>query len=475
MNKKLLKITFGLLLLLTSCSVPSILQQEPDISLPENYVFPTDTSKNIAQTPKNNFFKDSYLLALIDSALKYNKELNIVLQEIYISRNEVSAKKGEYLPFARIGAEAEVEKVGRYTSQGANDANTEIEPGREFPEPLPNFVLGGFASWEIDVWRKLRNAKDAAVQRYLATQEGKNFLVTQIVAEIASTYYELLALDRKLELLDEYIQIQANALKIVRLQKLAGEVTELAVKRFEAELLSIQSLRYEVLQEITEKESYLNFLLGRYPRKILRNPAAFSDSIPEILQAGFPTDLLFRRPDIRQAEKELQAAKLDLKSAKAFFYPSLELSAKFGWESFNPLYFSRVYESLLYGIAGGILAPLVNKNEIKARYLNANAKQMQAVLAYEQALLNAYREVYNEISNLKNLLRSYAIKRQEVAIMNQSVDIAMKLFKAAKADYMEVLITQRDALEARLELIEYQKSRWVSYINLYRKLGGGWE
>ena len=172
-------------LVFQSC-VPTRTVRDEKKDLPEQFqnVTSNDTT-NSAQIKWKQFFDDSNLNALIETALTNNQELNIMLQQVDMAKNEIQARKGEYLPFVGIQAAAEVEKVGRYTSQGANDANTDIKPGEEFPEPLQNYKVGAFATWELDVWKKLRNAKKAAVMEYLSTMEGKNFMVTSLIAEIA--------------------------------------------------------------------------------------------------------------------------------------------------------------------------------------------------------------------------------------------------------------------------------------------------
>lgn len=468
-------IVVGVITLIHSCGIPNVVNRQENKNVPDQIAAGKTDSTNIADKVWKEFFKDPNLIALIDTALVHNQELNIVMQEINMTQNEVQAKKGEYLPSLRLGSEAGVEKVGRYTSQGANDANTDIEPGKEMPDPLGNYMVGAFASWEIDIWRKLRNSKDAAVQRYLGSQEGKNFMVTALVAEIANSYYELLALDNRLALIKEYIGIQQNALKIVKLQKQAGEATELAVRKFEAEVLNSQGRQYDILQQITETENRINFLLGRFPQPIPRNEATFNKDLPDTLSVGVPSQLLENRPDIRQAEYELAATKLDVKVAKAEFYPSVSIGAGFGFEAFNPAYFVQSPESMMYNLMGELTAPVINRKAIKANYLNANAQQVQAVYNFESKVLNAFVEVANQVSKIDNLQKSYDLKEQEVQVLNVSIKIANDLFKSAKADYMEVLITQRDALEGRMELIEYKKNQFSTMINLYRALGGGWK
>lgn len=475
MNKLNLK-SIGAILILSifsACTIPSIVQKTENKRLPESYSNSLE-STNMAKVKWQKYFTDPFLNLLIDSALKNNQELNITLQEIEIARNEVRARKGEYLPSIGLGAGAAVDKTGRYTSRGASEANTDIKPGMPTPDPLPNYMLGAYANWEVDIWSKLRNAKKAAFNRYMATASGKNFLVTNLIAEIANSYYELLYLDNQLDITNRNISIQSNALEIVRLQKTAGRVTELAVRRFEAQVLNTKSLQFDIKQKITETENRINFLIGRSPQTIERNAEAFSNLVPNTVQAGIPAQLLDNRPDVKQAELALVAAKLDVKSAKARFYPSLGITAGIGFQAFDAGYLIKAPESVLYSLAADVAAPLVNRNAIKAAYLNANAKQIQAVYNYEQTVLKAYIEVVNQLSNINNLNKTYDLKLQEVEALNQSVDISNNLFKSARADYMEVLLTQRDALEAKFDLIETKKQQMNAMVNIYRALGGGW-
>ncbi|HMC98478.1 MAG TPA: efflux transporter outer membrane subunit [Flavobacteriales bacterium] len=467
--------TAGLLALLSlSSCVPALKVREARKDAPATYSGGTD-STDAATTQWRQFFKDPQLRALVDSALANNQELNIMLQEIAVAKNEVRARKGEYLPFVDFGAAAGVEKVGQYTRNGAVEHNLEIDDGKEFPEPLPDLMLGARASWELDIWKKLRNAKQAAVMRYLGTVEGKNFMVTNLVAEIANAYYELMALDNQLIILRSNIAIQQDALEIVRLEKQAAKVTELAVRRFEAEVLKNRSLQFNIQQRIVETENRINFLVGRYPQPVSRNSEAFSSLVPDTIYAGLPAQLLAYRPDIRQAELELAAAKLDVRSAKANFYPSVRLSAGVGLNAFDASHLMQTPQSMLYGVAGELVAPLINRNAIKAAYANANARQQQAVYDYERTVLNAYVEVVNQLSNIRNLRSSYDLRAQQVDVLSSSITISTNLFRSARADYMEVLLTQRDALESKFELVETHKQQLNAMVNVYQALGGGWK
>lgn len=458
----------------SACKSLSVVDKEITQNVPASYGNTGDTTNSAALGWKD-FFTDPYLSALIDTALHNNQELNITLQEMQVAASEVRARKGEYLPFAGIGTAAELEKVGRYTSKGASEATTEIRPGQEMPDPVPDFKVGFFASWEVDIWHKLRNAKNAAFNRYMSTVEGKNFLVTNLVAEIARTYYELLALDKQLEILNQNIEIQTNALKIVKLEKESTRVTELAVRKFEAEVYHTQSLQYDIRQKIVEAENRINFLVGRFPQPVARSTQDFALLVPNMVYTGIPSQLMENRTDIRQAEQQLTASKLDVKVARAQFYPSLNIRAGIGLQAFNPALLMQMPESLLLSLAGDLAAPLINRNALKAAYSSANAKQIQAVYNYEKTVLNAYIEVANQMSKINNLKESYDLKDKQVQALNQSITISTNLFKSAKADYMEVLMTQRDALEARFELIETRMEQMNSMVDIYRALGGGWQ
>lgn len=457
--------------LVHSC-VPKVMEKSVSHKAPESYNGLQD-STNSATIKWKDYFNDPYLTALIDTALANNQELNIILQEINISQNEVMARKGEYLPFLNLGAGGGIDKVGRFTRDGALEATTDIEPGKEFPEPFSDLEFGAYANWEIDVWKRLRNAKKAAVMRYLASVEGKNFMVTNLIAEIANSYFELLALDSQLEIIEQNIELQTNALRIVRLQKNSAKVTELAVRRFEAQLLDTRSLQFGIKQQITETENRINFLVGRFPQPVERSKSEFVNMNPQSVYAGLPSQLLENRPDIRQAEQMLEAAKLDVKVAKANFYPRLDLSAAVGLQAFNPAHFIAP-ESILYNVAGDVVAPLINRNAIKATYQSANAQQVQAVYHYEQTVLNAYIEVVNQISNINNLEQSFELKQQQVQTLTKSVDISNDLFRSARADYMEVLMTQREALESKFELVETKRAQLGAMVHVYQALGGGW-
>jgi outer membrane protein TolC len=300
-------------------------------------------------------------------------------------------------------------------------------------------------------------------------------VLTNLIGEIANSYYELLSLDNQLDIVRESIQLQKNQLEIVKVQKEAAAATELAVKQFEAQVLNSQGMEYDILQKITENENKINFLLGRYPQKIERDKAAFMSQVPGTVKAGIPSQLLKNRPDIKQAELELLAAKWDLKTAQLAFYPSLEISATLGVQAFKPSFLYKMPESLIYSLAGDLAGPIINRNALIAEYKTANAYQIEAMYEYQKAILTGFVEVTNELSNINNLQNMYNLKSKEVDALTRSIDVANDLFKSARANYLEVLTAQRDALSSKLELVEVKKQQLMSVTNVYKALGGGWK
>lgn len=466
-------LTTALLALVLTACIPSLVENPPRDArdfLPVGFApgAPVDGGVSAGERPWSEFFSSPELRALVQEALVNNQELNHRLQELIIAQAEVSARQGELFPKVRAGLGAGVDKVGSFTSQGAADEANGL------PANLGRFGFGLSASWELDVWGRLRNARKAADSRALAAAESRDFLVTQLVAELARSYFELIALDNEVLILQRNIGIQTSALEVVKVQKEAARVTELAVQRFEAEVLKNRARLFDLEQERVQVENRINFLVGRTPRPVARDAKAFDEPLPKVIEAGLPSALLENRPDVKQAQLELEAARLDVSVARANFFPALSIEAAVGYQSFNLAHLVATPQSLFYNLAGNLTAPLLNRAAIEAQYRTANARQLQAVLLYERTVLQAVTDVLNQLARFENLHQSYALGEQQVARLNESVEVSGVLFQSARADYMEVLLTRRDSLDAQLELLETKKRMLLSMVGLYQALGGGW-
>lgn len=473
----------GALLLVGGCAVPRIAKDPAPQPLPATFRAASDSvarapatgdTTTVADLPYTTFFEDATLRALIDTAVRSNPEVLSTLQEVEMSRNELRGIRGRLFPRVGAGAGAGLEKVGLYTSQGAGDASAEITPGEKVPERLGDLMLGFQAAWEVDVRGKIRNQKGAALNRYLGSIEGARYVRTALVSEVANTYYELAALDAKLAIIRQSIELQRSELEVVRAQREAAVVTELAVKQFEALLLNAQALEYEVLQQIREAENRMNRLLGRFPQPVARGVLAVG-TLARPLQIGIPSQLLRNRPDIRQAETEVAASKFDLRAARAEFFPELNLAGGIGTRAFASKYLFKFPESMMYSLVSEVAAPLINRSAQHAEFGRASAYQRKALLEYRRTILEGVSEVSNVVSAIGNLEQEYTYKSQQAAALERSIGIARDLFTSARANYLEVLTAQREAIDVRLELVETRLRQQVAVTNLYRALGGGWK
>ncbi|WP_420147664.1 efflux transporter outer membrane subunit [Spirosoma sp.] len=472
---------------LNSCRVhhnPAPLQA---LSVPTSYTGHLNTaganvastdSTNIGNWPHQNIFADPNLVALIDTALLRNLDLKIALQRIEMARANLIITQGALVPRVDAVATAGIDRYGRYTLNGVGNFDTNLSGNVSgaslIPNPTPDYFLGLRSSWEVDIWGKLRNRRRSAFTRVLASQEGKNLIVTSLTADVARLYYSLLALDAELEIIGDNIELQQKALELVQVQKEAGRVTELAVQQFRAQLLNTRALEGRVRQDIIEAENQLNTLLGRYPQSIPRGASIEKQSLPTGVSAGVPAQLVRRRPDVRQAERELEAANIDIAVAQASFLPSLNLTPYVGFNAFRPEVLLNP-QSLALGILGGLAAPIINRRELKGNLAITNAQSREAYYTYQKAMLTGVSEVVSNLKRLDNFRSVADFQTQEVTVLRQAARTSDDLFANGYANYLEVITAQRNVLEAELSLINTKRSQFLALVDLYRALGGGWQ
>ncbi|HEY6901613.1 MAG TPA: efflux RND transporter permease subunit, partial [Puia sp.] len=475
-----------LLLAVVSCKTPqsATLNTQPVTSrLPQTFNRAADTiaaaadTTTIATIPVRQFFPDPYLQQLIDTALGASPDIQSAYQRIQLAAAGIRFNKAALYPSVQAGITTTVDKYGDYTMNGVGNHDTNKSPNitddEHIPDPTPDIFLGLRSQWEIDLWGRLKNRKKAAVSRWLASREGYRLVVTTLTADIATLYYQLLALDNEQKVLTKNIQLQENALEIVKIQKEGGRATELAVQQFQAQLLHTKSLRYTTAQEITETENQLNLLVGRTGMTIQRDSSLLGLPLPTALNAGLPSQLLLNRPDIRAAELELEALNADIKAARAAFFPTLTLNPYVGYNAFKPgLLFNS--GSLAYGAGAGLLAPIFNRNAIKADYERTVAEGKIALYDYQRAVLTGFQEVTSSLKGIRNFTDYYQLKQQEAASINNAVGVANDLYRVGRASYLEVITAQRSVLDAELELTAAKKNIFLQTIHLYRGVGGGW-
>ncbi len=471
---------FVFLISMVGCKVPEATMTTSRIEqLPSNYFDSTTTTQmDSLGLDWKHFFSDTILVALINESLNSNFDVLKSYQTMEMAQASVLYRKGKLLPKVNAASSTGIRRFGDYTMDGIGNYDTQFSPNisqdQIIPEHLPDYFIGLQSTWEVDIWKKLRHKKKAAIAKYLASVEGKNWLVTNLVAEIAMAYYELIALDYERDIINETIILQKEALDIVILQKKVGKANELAVQQFKAQYLNSKGLVVELKKRIALTENRLNYLLGRYPQPIVRTKSTFDNELPKIIKSGVPSDLLNNRPDVLSAEQHLLAAKANIAAAKAAFYPSLSINANLGFQSFNATQFINP-KSFTYNLLGGLMMPAINRSAIEAQFKMADSKQIQAMYEYQKSVLNAYTEVYNQLMKIDNYLEQYDLKNQEVEILRKSIQTSSELFYTGRATYYEIILSQKNTLNSRLELIEVKKNQFFTMVQLYKSLGGGWE
>jgi outer membrane protein, multidrug efflux system len=460
-----------MLLVLPSCGIPPLRHPQPGPGLPTDFNGAT-SPENSGQLAIEEFYNDRMLTCLIEKALVDNRELKALNEEVQVAGNEVLARSGAYLPFVSVGAVAGLNRYSRFTEEGAGILDDTYLPGKHFTNPSGNFGTGLNLTWQVDIYRQLRNARDAAAQRYVAASERRNYFVTTLVADVAENFYRLMGLDKRLENLDQIIDLNQRSLEIAKARKEFARSNELGVLRFQAELQRNYSEKLIINQGIIQGENRINFLVNRYPQPVERDSSAFYDLKIHPLSIGVPSQLLQNRPDIRQAERELAAAGLDVKVARVNFFPQLVISSGVGLQS---LLLNHLFEpnAVIGSIAGGLVGPLVNKRAIRAQYLTANARQLQAIYNYQRVILEAFTQVVNNMTQVENYSNSIEIKKQQLKTLQSAVQFAEFLFQNARIEYIDVLFSQRDLRDARVVLIDTKTEQLAAIVKTYQALGGG--
>lgn len=460
-------------LLMSSCYTPKAVEYPDAVKVPA--VFDTTTTTTSTPLTYQQFFSDPYLKQLLDTALHNNTDIQLALQRVEMTKAQLMVASKAWLPAVNAAVDAGVERYGDYTMNGVGNYDTNlsqnINNNQKIPNPTPNYFIGLKSAWEIDLWGKLKNGKKAAQQRMLASEQGRRLVTTQLIANVAGMYYQILALDNERSVLERNIALQESALATVRIQQEAGRATLLAVQQFHAQLLNTQSLMMGIRQQTTRLENQLNALLGRFPQAIPRDTSLLTAALPPYAGTGMPADLLSHRPDIQQAALELGAAKADVAAAKAAFLPSVNINPYIGFNSFRAnLLFNT--GSVAYGLLGGITAPILNKKQLAAQYQVNSATALSAFYNYRQRVIDGYQEVMTALSQLHNGQEAFRLKEAEVIMLRDGVSTANDLYMTGYANYLEVITAQKSVLEAELALANNRRELFLGTIELYRALGG---
>ena len=458
-----------LLFLLSACVVGKNYERPP-VELPQQFSNNTASSdSSIAGMQWRRFFKDTILLNLIDSALKGNYDLQLAMKRIDEAEAYVKQARANYLPTVTAEATASSSIPSK---NSLNGKSLESFIGQKHIE---DYTISIAASWEADVWGKIKRQKEVAIANILQSYEGARTVQTTLVANLANGYFNLLALDKQLSITRRNLLLSDTLVRMMILLKGAGQVTQLAVEQTDVQRQAAALLVPEFEQQIVIQENEIRILCGQLPAPIVRADSLSNPLMQDSLSTGLPVALLSHRPDVRAAEMALVAANAAVGVAQSYFYPSFNLSATGGLNAFKASQWFSMPASLFGTGVAAIAQPILQHRQLKTNLEIAKTQREEAVITFRQSILNAAGEVENALVQIDKLKSEQQIQAQQVDTLHKAIFNAQLLFKSGLADYLEVITAQSNLLNAELNLATLQRRNLVAKVELYRALGGGWQ
>ncbi len=422
-------------------------------------------SATLADVPWQEVFDDPTLRDLIAEALRNNLNLRDAIQQVRIAEANLLEARGALFPDLFVGGSASYNEPSDNGSSGARQGGA--------VEATDQYSVSANTSWEIDIWGRLTSAKRAQYAALLQTEATRRAVQTALIANVARAYYQLLALDRQLEITKETVKNRKADLQTVQSLKEGGVVTNVAVERSRASLAAARASIPTLQQAITEQENTLSVLLGRPPGSINRTSLARQDPL-DSLATGVPAQLLRNRPDVIAAEYRHRSAFELTNSARAAFYPSLTVTAEGGFQSLSADDLL-VPGSLFYNLIGGLTQPIFAQGQNEARLKRRKARQKQARLNLRRTLLTAGSEVSDALSRYQNTTQRIEARQNQLDALDAAVAESRELLRYGEANYLQVLTAQQEYLAAQLDNVNDRLERLQAGVALYRALGGGWD
>lgn len=448
----------GITVLLYACS--STNQYQRSSAIADNLYGNVETSdSNLSDENWEDLFNDPLLDSLIAEGLKNNLDLQAAIQRVIAAESSFKKSKADLAPSLS----------GEVAHTYLRNSAASYPNGPRFYN-LNEAVLQ--SSWEIDFWGKLNSAKKAAYANYLATDAARKAVQTRLIVNIATAYYNLLALDSKLEITKSTVKNSAELVETLKVLKESGNVTGAAVVQSEASRYAAEVTIPDIEQQIKATENMLCQLLGRTPEPVKRGKLD-QQRAHGALAIGVPAELLDRRPDVMQAEYNVIQAYELTNNAKAYFYPAVTLTAETGFEAldlndwFDPT-------SFVTSVVGSLVQPIFNKRTNKTRLEIARAQQQEALLDFRSSLLNAGMEVSDALSLYEAAVKKIELREKQLEALEKSVDYTKELLTYGSATYTEVLDAQQSLLNAQLNNVDDHIQQLAAVVSLYRALGGGW-
>lgn len=443
--------------------------ERPPVALPQQFGNAAPSDSSIASIEWKRFFTDPALQQLIDSAITGNYDLQLAVKRVASAQEYLKQAKVAWLPAFTANASANTNFPSKNSFTGLNLSLNNLG------DHLEDFNLGVSMSWELDIWGKIRRQKEAALATYLQTYEGQHAVQTGLVAAVANSYFNLLMLDKQLEIAHKNVQLSDTIVKMIRLQKAAGEVTELGVQQAISQQQTAELLVPQLEQGIAIQENALRILMGELPAAISRTGKLSDFQVADSLPTGIPAAMISRRPDVRASEMGLVAANAQVGAAQGNMYPSLTITGSGGVNAFKASTWFNLPASLFGTVAGGITQPIFQRRALKTQLEVAKIQREQAVIQFKQSALNAIGEVSDALVKLDKVKTQQEIAIRQVNTSQLAIQQAQQLFRSGMANYLEVITAQGRSLQAELSKADIDRQRLSAMIDLYRSLGGGWK
>mgnify|MGYP003642058377 CR=1 FL=1 len=449
---------------LQSCFVAKNYER-PELEETQN-LFRTDNlpsdSLSMADVSWKTLFTDAYLNQYIEEGLQNNIDIRVAIQQMLSAEAYAKQGKAGYLPTLSAGASVTHQELSQNSQFGSF-----------FNGAIDQYAFTGDLSWEADIWGKIRSNKRALQASYLQSVAAHQAVKTRLIADISSTYYQLLSLDAQLEITKRSVAVRDSSVYTIQALKDAGNVTQVAVDQNIAQYNNARALQVDIEAAIFRAENTLSILLGKGPQHYERSILEDQNLNTE-LKLGVPSLLLRNRPDVIAAEYSFVQAFELTNVARSNFYPSLKLTATGGFQSldFDQLFNSN---SLFATIVGGLTQPIFNKRQIKTQKEVADAQQEHALLEFKRSLLVAGNEVSNALYTYDAETEKFEYRKLEVEALRNAETNSSELLRNGYANYLDLLTARQSALNAELNVIDSKLQQLLSIVDLYEALGGGWQ
>jgi multidrug efflux system outer membrane protein len=436
--------------------------ERPAVDAPPTFRFAESDAKDLVNTAWWEQFQDPALNALIATALADNKDVKIAAARVEQFLGQFVTTRSQLFPQVAAGFDAQRQRV----PLGSTQLPSGVGP------VFNQFQATLSASWEIDFFGKLRRQTEAARASLLASEEGRRATILTLVASVASSYVNLLSLDRQLDIAKSTAASRAASVNVFQLRFSGGEVSQMELAQSQSEYEASLATIPQIELQIAQQEDALSILLGHNPGDIARDRELDDLALPAV-PAGLPSELLERRPDLRQAEQDLIAANALIGAARALYFPSISLTGLFGSASGQ---FSSLFTgpARVWSYAGAVTLPIFTAGGIGGQVKQAEAQQQQALFQYQKSIQVAFQEVADALVSLQKTREQLVVQGSQVDALRTYARLARLRFEGGYTSYIEVLDAERSLFNAQLSYAQTQGVVFTSAVSLYKAMGGGW-